>query len=79
MQFPGWNGLAAPAGTPPAIVNRLNAMFVRAGKDPNVVKKTELGGTMMVNSTPEEFRQHIATETERWRTLIKETGIKMEE
>ncbi len=78
-EYSGWNGLAAPAGTPAAIIDKLHALFVTAGKDPNVVKKMEPSGTMMINGTPEEFHQHIVTETERWRTLIKATGLKLEE
>ena len=78
-EYSGWNGLSAPAGTPPAIIGKLHAMFVTAGKDPGVVKKMEASGTMMVNSTPEEFRQHIVLESDRWRTLIKATGLKLEE
>jgi tripartite-type tricarboxylate transporter receptor subunit TctC len=78
-EYTGWNGLAAPAGTPTAIINRLHTMFVAAGKDPNVITKLEATGTVMVNSTPQEFRQHIAVETERWRKVIKASGIKLEE
>jgi tripartite-type tricarboxylate transporter receptor subunit TctC len=78
-EYSGWNGLSAPAGTPPAVINKLHAMFVTAGKDPNVVTKMEASGTMMVNSTPGEFRQHILAETDRWRTFIKATGLKLEE
>ena len=33
---------------------------------------------MLVGSTPEELRQHLVRETEQWRKLIKETGMKLE-
>lgn len=49
-EYTGWNGLSAPAGTPPAIIDKLHAMFVSAGKDPNVTKKMEASGTILVNS-----------------------------
>jgi tripartite-type tricarboxylate transporter receptor subunit TctC len=78
-EYTGWNGLSAPANTPPAIINKLHTMFVTAGKDPNVSSKMEATGTVMVNSTPQEFRQHIAIETERWRKVVKAAGIKLEE
>ncbi len=76
--FSSWSGLLAPAGTPTAIINRLNGLFVQAIRDPNVTKKLEADGTIMVGSTPAEFRQLIATETNRWKKLIAETGIKLE-
>ena len=78
-EYTGWNGLSAPVGTPPAIIDRLHAMFVAAGTNPAVAKALEASGTTMVNSTPQAFRQHIATETERWGKVIKATGIKLEE
>ena len=78
-EYSGWNGLSAPAGTPPAIVNQLNAMFVSAGKDPNVTTKMEASGTVRVNSTPQEFAKHMAFESERWRKVVKATGLKLEE
>ena len=77
-EYSGWNGLSAPARTPSAIIGKLHAMFVDAGKDPVVVKAMEASSTVMVNSTPEEFRQHIVAETERWRAVVKATGLKLE-
>ncbi|MBI4191588.1 MAG: tripartite tricarboxylate transporter substrate binding protein [Betaproteobacteria bacterium] len=75
--FSSWIGLLAPARTPPAIINKLNAMFVNAYNDPNVRKIRE-AGDIFVGSTPEEFRRRIVTETDQWRKLIKETGMKVE-
>lgn len=77
-EYGSWGGLVAPARTPRAIINKLNAMFVQAVKDPNVIEKLESDGTIMVGNTPEQFRQYIATETDRWRKLIKATGMKIE-
>lgn len=74
-----WGGLVAPARTPPAIINKVNALFVAALKDPVVAKKLEADGTIIVGSTPEQFAQHIVAENERWRRLIRETGLKLEE
>ena len=76
--FSSWAGLLAPARTPSAIIGRLNMLFSTAGKDPAVIKNLETDGRIMVSSSPEQFRQHIATETERWRRLIKETGLQVE-
>ena len=76
--YSGWVGLTAPARTPPAVVGRLNALFVKASKDPNVIKKLEADGTLMVGGTPEQFRDFIITDTNRWRKLIGELGIQIE-
>ena len=75
--FSMWLGLFAPARTPPAIISKLNAMFVNASRDPNI-RKPKLDGNILVGSTPEAFRQRIVTETDLWRKLIKEIGIKVE-
>ena len=72
-----WVGISAPARVPPAIINKLNGMFVQALKDPKIIKTLEGDGTIMVGSTPEVFRRHIIAETNRWRTMIRESGIKM--
>ena len=74
-----WTGLSAPARTPPAIVGKLNAMFAGAVRNPDVARKLVADGAIMVGSSPEQFRQVIATETERWRKLITAAGIKPEE
>ncbi len=73
-----WTGLIAPARTPVAIINQLNALFLNAVKNPDIAKKLESEGNIMVGSTPEYFRQRIATETERWRKVITAAGIKPE-
>ena len=78
FEFSSWVGLAAPAGTPPSIINAHNTMWVQAVKDPAVVKKLAADGTIMVGDTPEQFRQFIVGETNRWRTVIKATGVKVE-
>jgi tripartite-type tricarboxylate transporter receptor subunit TctC len=49
------------------------------GKDPAIVKKMEAEGYNMVGSTPEQLRTHIAAESTRWRKVVQDTGIKLEE
>ena len=77
--FSSWGGLLAPGRTSPAIVNRLNGMFVTAGRDPAVIKRLESDATIMVGSTPAGFRDLIATETARYRKLVTEAGVKLNE
>ena len=73
--YSSWGGVLAPARTPSAIIDRLNAIFVQSTKDPDLVKKLEGDGSLMIGSTPQQFRQLLVTETERWRKVVKEAGI----
>ena len=64
-----WFGLMAPAGTPPAIIDRLHREAAR------VLALGELGMEVVAN-TPAEFAGVIRTETEQWAQLIRDAGIK---
>ena len=58
------------------MIAKLNALFIGAGKDPKVTKKIEADGTQIMNSTPEQFRDLIVTETVRWKKVIQDMGIR---
>jgi tripartite-type tricarboxylate transporter receptor subunit TctC len=73
-----WHGWLAPAGTPPAILSRLNAELVKASRSPEVVERLAPDGGEPVGTTPEQFSRHIAVEMARWSKLVKETGIRFE-
>lgn len=73
-----WFGLAAPAGTPPAVVKRLNAEFVRAAKDPDVLSQLEKSGAQVATSTPEEMARLIQEEVASIGPLIKALGLRKE-
>jgi tripartite-type tricarboxylate transporter receptor subunit TctC len=75
-EFTSWVGLVAPAKVPPAFVRKVSAMFVEAGKDPDVIKKIQADGTIMVNSSPEEYRKFLVSELARWGKVIREGNIK---
>jgi tripartite-type tricarboxylate transporter receptor subunit TctC len=75
-EYLGWTGFFAPAGTPPAIVNKLNAEFTKAGKSPDVAQKmAESGGAVMVLSTPDFLGKFIANEVGRWKRVVQENNI----
>ena len=74
----GWYGVLAPAGTPPAIVNKLNREIVRIVHLPDVAEKMATDGSEPVGSSPAQFAAHIKSEVEKWRDLIHKTGIKTE-
>ncbi len=73
-----WFGLAAPADTPPAIVDQL-AQAVRAALDDDEVRRRydELGFAARP-STPAEFTEKVRSQEARWRQLIADRGLKLE-
>jgi tripartite-type tricarboxylate transporter receptor subunit TctC len=77
--FSSWVGLFATAKTPPAIINKLNTMFVTAIKSPAVSEKIEKGGSVIVGSSPEDLRKYVASETARWRKVVEENNLKPED
>lgn len=70
-----WFGVMAPAKTPPAIVNKLNAEFARVARLPDIVEKLAASMTVMVGGSPEQLRDHVQTETARMRKAMKDNGI----
>lgn len=78
VQVSNWMGYIAPKGTPPAIVAKLHAAFVKAInhadiKDRILSQSNELGG-----GTPAEFASFIDSESAKWSKLVKERDIKIE-
>ena len=74
----GWFGIVAPAGTPPAIVNRLNAELVAALNDEAIRANMRAQGVEPAPSTPEAFGAYIGTETLKWAKVIRSANIKLE-
>ena len=73
-----WHGLFAPAGTPPAIVNKLSSEIQKIMHDPEMQAKFQGMGAKPIGSTPEEFAQFITAEREKWATVIKDANITIE-
>ena len=79
-RYPGydmddWNGLFAPAGTPPAIVARMNAAVTQALKDPAIVAKMAPTGTVLAPNTTAEFTVWLAKQRETMEKTIKDANI----
>jgi tripartite-type tricarboxylate transporter receptor subunit TctC len=70
-----WQGFFARAGTPKPIVDALNAALVADLKKPETAKRFDDLGIIAASDTPDQFRDFIATETEKWRKVIKAAGI----
>ncbi len=73
-----WFGLLGPAGTPQAVVNRINAEMKKAVANPEFVKQLVAIGLEPASSTPAEFHDMIRTELKRWTQVIREAGITAE-
>ena len=74
----GWFGVVAPAGTPPDVINTLNAAFVKALSDPAAIEKIRVLGAEPKPTSAEAFAKFIQSESVKWGKLIAEAGIKAE-
>lgn len=70
-----WGALLAPAGTPQEIVDKVAAATKTVLADPEVIRQYQEQGLGPVSSTPEELRDLIIADTERWGTIVEEAGI----
>jgi tripartite-type tricarboxylate transporter receptor subunit TctC len=80
-QLPGFSvrvtvGFLAPAGTPPDVVKRLNADIASILAMPDVEERLRVLGIDRIAGTPEQFRDVIRADIERYAKIVKETGAK---
>jgi tripartite-type tricarboxylate transporter receptor subunit TctC len=78
FEVAGWYGVMAPAGTPPAIIAKLNKEIVRILHTPEVTAHLATDGSEPVGSSPQEFAAHIAKEVAKWHKLVADADIKAE-
>jgi tripartite-type tricarboxylate transporter receptor subunit TctC len=72
----GWSGILAPAGTPPQIIGKLHAAFVKALAMPDVKDTILKSGSKAVSSkSPEDFARYIKAESEKFHPVIKAAGL----
>jgi tripartite-type tricarboxylate transporter receptor subunit TctC len=74
----GWSGVLAPAGTPRAIIQKLNAEIVRVLPLPDVKERLAGDGSEFGKNTPEQFARFIRAELEKWRKVIKTANVRLE-
>jgi len=73
-----WQGLVAPAKTPPEIITKLRETYVAAVADPVVRQKLVDAGTEVLQSTPQEFSEYRRKEAAKWAEAIKKANIQLD-
>jgi tripartite-type tricarboxylate transporter receptor subunit TctC len=73
----GWFGLVAPAGTPAAIIQRLNTEFTAALNDEAIKTQMRQSGMEPVATTTEGLDAYIKSETQKWAKVIRQANIKL--
>ena len=71
-----WYGIYAPAGTPPDVVGKLNAVIGKVAKTDEFRKRLEPEGIVINAGTPAELDEYVRGEEARWRKVVKENNIK---
>jgi tripartite-type tricarboxylate transporter receptor subunit TctC len=71
-----WYGVLAPAKTPQPIIDRLNAEIRKAIDNPVVLSRLTDDGAEALTSTPQQFRDHLIAERNKWAGVIKQAKIK---
>lgn len=73
-----WQGVMAPAGTPAAVVQKLNTEIVKALRSPDMRDKLAVQGAEPLGSTPAEYGAYVRKELVRWDGVVKSTGATLE-
>jgi tripartite-type tricarboxylate transporter receptor subunit TctC len=73
-----WWGIAAPAGTPPAVVARLNQELARASAKPMLGDVYQKQGAVAVTSSPAEHTRRVNAEIQTWKDVIARAGVKLQ-
>jgi tripartite-type tricarboxylate transporter receptor subunit TctC len=78
VAVPSWFGIAAPKGTPKAIVDRIHQEFLKASQDPLVIKRADEESVAILTGPTEEITKILAYDYERLGRVVKAFGIKAE-
>jgi tripartite-type tricarboxylate transporter receptor subunit TctC len=77
-EITSWQGIFAPAGTPPAVVTRLNAEIRKILQMPDVRERLEQLGIDPVANSPDEFAAFQKAEIAKWAKVVKDGGVKID-
>ena len=76
IEAENWYGMVAPAGTPSAVVAKLNATTLAALRDPEVMEKLASQGAILAGGTPGDFAAYIRSEIDKWGKVVQASGAK---
>lgn len=77
-EAPIWLGIMAPAGTPKAVIDRLNAEITKIVRRPDVKKAWNDQGAEPMAMTPAEFERYLNGDIAKWATVVKTAGIRVD-
>lgn len=77
LEADSWNGLFAPAGTPPEIINKLAHATIEILKTPEIAERFAVISSVPVGSSPAEFSAYVASEVKKWGAVAKEANVKI--
>ena len=78
FQAMSWHGVAFPAATPPAIVDKLADAIRQAMASTEMKERYASGGSKAISTTPREFAAFIKEEIERWAPVVRASGARVE-
>ncbi len=78
FEFTNWWGFLAPAGTPPEAINRLNEELRQIAALPEIRERLSGLGLAARSGTPQQFAEHLKSETEKIGRIVKDANIKFE-
>jgi tripartite-type tricarboxylate transporter receptor subunit TctC len=70
-----WNGVVAPAGTPKAVIAKLNHALAAIVRDPATAERLTSAGLEPIGDSPEEFGRYLRAEAVKWQKLVKSLGL----
>ena len=77
FEVSSWNGLFAPAGTPPEVIKKLSDASLKVLAMPGIQKQFESMASVAVGGSPEEFKQYVHAEIAKWAKVAKAGNIKL--
>ncbi len=77
-EYVGWYGLLAPAGTPAAVIERLNGETNKILRQATIVEKLAADGAQPVGGTPAQFADHIRNEIAKWASVVKYARMRVD-
>ena len=73
--YKSWNGLFAPAGTPPAVISKLHAALVKAAADKGLAARFDAQGVDLALANPQQLTEWVRKETAVWDKVIRDAKI----